>query len=324
MTTDEKRRKTENVDHWSQFSGIAIRAADELHSLYSFDPEDRADKALGNYPNPTRIIEALKILVDVMFPGRFSTGVNRSDDLLPFISERLIYVAELLGPELERAIPFRWMGTAVTREGPPPAEDPRAVAEQVLQSFFAALPTVRKSLIEDVKAAYRGDPAALTYAEIQMAYPGLLAIASHRIAHLLQRMNVPLIPRVMSEWTHTQTGIDINPSAEIGDAFFIDHGSGVVIGATAEIGNRVKIYQGATLGARSFEVDEHGNPVKRVKRHPTVEDDVIIYANAIILGGDTVVGKGSVIGSGACLAESVPPGSVVVSVRPELQIKPAK
>lgn len=308
-------------EDWSHFSTIALRAADELRPLYVFSQDDLPEKPLGAYPNPTRVIEALKILIDVMFPGRFSDGVRDEGELLPFISERLVYVAELLGPELERAIPFRWLGCAARKVGTVAGGDPRLSAEAVLNAFFSSLPEIRKLLIEDVSAAYRGDPAALTYAEIQVAYPGLIAVASHRLASRLQGLDVPIIPRIMSEWTHTQTGVDIHPSAKIGRSFFIDHCTGVVIGATAIIGDRVKIYQGTTLGARSFELDENGEPVKGIKRHPTVEDDVVIYANAIVLGGTTVIGRGSTIGGGVCVMESVPPGSVVISNRPELQIK---
>jgi serine O-acetyltransferase len=162
-----------------------------------------------------------------------------------------------------------------------------------MKAFFSALPNVRTLLVEDVRAAYEGDPAALTYAEIKLAYPGLVAITSHRLAHELYRLNVPIIPRIMSEWTHAQTGVDIHAGATIGHGFFIDHATGVVIGETAEIGNGVKLYQGVTLGAKSFPLDAHGNPIKHIKRHPTVKDNVVIYANATILGGDTIIGKGS-------------------------------
>jgi len=176
-------------------------------------------------------------------------------------------------------------------------------------------------ITEDTRAAYEGDPAALSFAEVQIAYPGLLAVVSHRIAHELYRQEVPIVPRVMSEWIHTKTGIDIHPGARIGHGFFIDHGTGVVIGETTEIGNRVKVYQGVTLGARSFPLDENGMPIKHIKRHPTVEEDVVIYSNASILGGDTVIGKGSTIGGNVFLMDSVPPHSVVAAIHPEPKVK---
>ncbi|HEY5621633.1 MAG TPA: serine O-acetyltransferase EpsC, partial [Pontiella sp.] len=170
---------------------------------------------------------------------------------------------------------------------------------------------VRRMLIEDVKAAYNGDPAALSYAEVKLAYPGLIAITSHRIAHELYKLDVPLIPRIMSEYTHSLTGIDIHPGATIGEGFFIDHGTGVVIGETCHIGNNVKLYQGVTLGAKSFPLDEHGRPIKHIQRHPTVEDDVVVYANSTILGGDTVIGKGTTVAGNVFLMQSTPPGSLV-------------
>ena len=186
-------------------------------------------------------------------------------------------------------------------------------AENILTAFFNALPKIRVAIIDDIQAAYNGDPAALSYAEVQLAYPGVLAIASHRLAHELYKLDVPIIPRIMSEWTHTQTGVDIHPGAKIGSGFFIDHATGVVIGETTTIGCNVKLYQGVTLGAKSFPLDETGNPIKHIQRHPTVEDDVVIYANATILGGDTVIGKGAVIGGNVFLTRSVAPGSKVIS-----------
>ena len=306
---------------WSDFSPVALKVAEELRPLYTFSEEDAPDKALGSYPNPTRVIEALKILIDIMFPGRFSSGVSKEAELFPFISERLVYVSELLGPEIEKAIPFRWNGEAIRKEGAPPPENAAAAAHKALEEFFQSLPRIRKQLVLDVRAAYEGDPAALTFAEIQMGYPGLIAISSHRIAHKLYKLNVPIIPRIMSEWTHTNTGADVHPGAEIGEAFFIDHCTGVVIGETAQIGKHVKMYQGVSLGAKSFPLDENGLPVKHIKRHPTVEDNVVLYANAVVFGGDTVIGKDSTLGGGVCVMESVPPGSLVLSGRPDLKIK---
>ena len=184
-----------------------------------------------------------------------------------------------------------------------------------------ALPEIRATLQEDIRAAYEGDPAARSTMEIVMSYPGLFAIAVHRLANTLHRAGVPLIPRVMSEHAHTRTGIDIHPGATIGSGFFIDHGTGVVIGETCVIGRRVKLYQGVTLGALSFAKDEDGNLVKGIKRHPDVEDRVIIYAGATILGGSTVIGHDSVIGANVWLIHSVPPNSKVYNREPEPLIK---
>jgi len=204
-------------------------------------------------------------------------------------------------------------------------EDVKAASFAVMAKFLERLPHVRELLVDDVQAAYDGDPAALTFAEVKLAYPGLLAITSHRLAHELYSLDVPIIPRIMSEWIHSQTGVDINPGARIGRAFFIDHATGVVIGETAEIGDNVKLYQGVTLGARSFPLDENGKPIKHIKRHPTVENNVVIYANATILGGDTVIGEGTTIGGNVFLMESVPPKHFVTSAHEsEPQIIPKK
>jgi serine O-acetyltransferase len=301
-----------------------------LLPLYNGRHEDRPDSLLSFYPNPTNITEALKVLIDAMFPGKISPGDIDADDLGLFLTRRLSHAWRILRPELERAIPFEWLGEAsrVEQESETRThtalKDARAIrleANRVMAEFMGVLPHVRQLLVEDVRAAYEGDPAALTYAEVQLASPGLLAVTSHRLAHELYKLNVPIVPRIMSEWTHAQTGVDIHPGATIGHGFFIDHATGVVIGETTHIGNRVKIYQGVTLGARSFPLDENGHPIKHIKRHPTVEDQVVIYANATILGGDTVIGAGSTIGGNVFLMESVPPNSFVANEHPELKIK---
>ena len=186
--------------------------------------------------------------------------------------------------------------------------------------FLEQLPDLRKILAMDVKAAYDGDPACKSLDEVIFCYPGLEAVSVHRLAHLLHELEVPLIPRMMTEWAHARTGIDIHPGATIGRYFFIDHGTGVVIGETTEIGDWVKLYQGVTLGARSFATDADGNLVRGIKRHPTIEDHVVIYANATILGGGTVIGHDSIIGSNVWLTRSVTPGSIVAMESPRLRI----
>jgi serine O-acetyltransferase len=188
-------------------------------------------------------------------------------------------------------------------------------AAEAVRCFLEALPRVRAQLAEDVEAAYEGDPAATGYAEILVAYPSLQAVTIYRLAHELHELGVPLLPRIMTEHAHALYGIDIHPGAKIGRRFFIDHGTGVVIGGTAELGDRVKLYQGVTLGALSFPRDAAGRMIRGRKRHPTIEDDVTIYAGATILGGDTVIGRGSTIGGNVWLHESVPPFTRV-------QIKP--
>ena len=199
---------------------------------------------------------------------------------------------------------------------------PGADAAALAGEFVAALPEVRRLVESDVAAAYEGDPAATSPMEVVMAYPGLLAVTIHRMAHVLYRLGVPIIPRIMSEIAHSKTGIDIHPGATIGERFFIDHGTGVVIGETCVIGRNVKLYQGVTLGALSFDKDpETGALVKGIKRHPDVEDNVVIYAGATILGGQTVIGHDSEIGGNVWLKDSIPPFSRVYNKPPAPTIK---
>ena len=194
-------------------------------------------------------------------------------------------------------------------------------AKEIVDDFVVALPEVRRLVETDVQAAYDGDPAATSRMEVVMAYPGLYAVTIHRLAHVLYKLKVPIIPRVMSELAHSKTGIDIHPGATIGERFFIDHGTGVVIGETTVIGRNVRLYQGVTLGGLSFEKDSNGALVKGLKRHPNIEDNVVIYANATILGGDTTIGHDSEIGGNVWIKESVPPYSRVYNKPPAPVIK---
>jgi len=189
-------------------------------------------------------------------------------------------------------------------------------------AFLEEMPKLRKVLAKDVVAAYEGDPAAKGYDEVIFSYPGVFAVSVYRIAHRLYHLDVPLIPRIMTEYAHSRTGIDIHPAAHIGERFFIDHGTGVVIGETTVIGNRVRIYQGVTLGALSLPRDAMEN-LRKVKRHPTIEDDVVIYSGTTILGGDTVIGARSVIGGNVWITESVPPDTRVFLKKPELVYRDA-
>lgn len=194
-------------------------------------------------------------------------------------------------------------------------------ATEITIQLIKTLPEIREKLNSDIQAAYNGDPAALSTEEILLSYPAIEVISIYRLAHELYVLKIPLIPRIMTEYAHQITGIDIHPGAQIGESFFIDHGTGVVIGETCTIGNNVKLYQGVTLGAKSFTLDEQGNPIKGVKRHPDIEDKVIIYAGATILGGDTVIGHDSIIGGNVWLTQSVPPYSKVYNAQPSPIIK---
>jgi serine O-acetyltransferase len=282
--------------------------ATQLVPLYAQEEADLPNRPLWAHPEIEQVIETLRLLSDVMFPGKH---LPEPADFRQFFIQQLNNTAEILHEEIEKALPFHWMGAADLHESRPPIEDIDQAAREIVNRFITTLPGVRAHLIEDVKAAYNGDPAALSYAEVKLAYPGLVAITSHRIAHELYKLDVPLIPRIMSEQTHSMTGIDIHPGATIGKGFFIDHGTGVVIGETCHIGNNVKLYQGVTLGAKSFPLDEHGRPIKHIQRHPTVEDGVVVYANSTILGGDTVIGHDSVVAGNVFLMQSIPPRSLV-------------
>ena len=292
-----------------------------LIPLYSDGSQDEAASLPGRSPTPGNIIEGLRILIDTIFPSRISPDKVVPSEIGIYLTRQVSHAWQLLRPEIERALPYRWLGEAARQEHQQQdRKNLHAESLALIEAFIRTLPEIRRSIIEDVQAAYTGDPAALTYAEVQLAYPGVLAIASHRLAHELYRLQIPILPRVMSEWTHAQTGADIHPGAKIGHGFFIDHATGVVIGETTVIGNGVKIYQGVTLGAKSFPLDANGHPIKHIKRHPTVEDDVVIYAHATILGGSTIIGKGSTIGGNVFLTESIPPNSLVVNEHPQLRI----
>ncbi len=271
-----------------------------------------------NLPGTAAIIAMLDKLLGVLYPGCHGAAPLALDSGREYVRKNLMEVATILHDQANRA--FEYVCRRIKCEECTDCEiKARAAATALLDS----LPTIRALLEQDIRAAYEGDPAAMSTMEVVMSYPGLYAITVHRLAHALYTHGVPLIPRVMSEEAHSRTGIDIHPGATIGPGFFIDHGTGVVIGETCRIGQRVKIYQGVTLGALSFAKDEAtGILVKGVKRHPDVEDNVVIYAGATILGGDTVIGHDSVIGGNVWLIHSVPPGSKVYNQTPKPVIRP--
>jgi serine O-acetyltransferase len=252
-------------------------------------------------------------LMSLMFPGFRGEALVNSDDLPETTRARMKAVYSRLKAEICKSF-----GRNHT------TKDIEAKAEEILDAFLNQLPELRKLIWQDIDAAYEGDPAARSYEEIVLAYPSLEAIAIQRMAHLLYDKDLPLIPRMMTEWAHSRSGIDIHPGAKIGPHFFIDHGTGVVIGETCEIGARVKLYHVVTLGARSFEKDEQGRIKKGGKRHPTVEDDVTIYPNSTVLGGETVIGARSTIGGNVFLVQSVPPDSLVYYEEKQLRIIPKR
>ncbi len=255
-------------------------------------------------------------LVAVLFPGCHGEESVHASCLPAFIRERLTGVSEALHRQAAKAMRYQCTVTPCRD-----CDDCDERAVRATANLMNDLPNLKQVFQRDLRAAYDGDPAARSMMEVVMSYPGFYAIVVHRIAHRLYCDGVPLIPRILSERAHSLTGIDIHPGARIGSDFFIDHGTGVVIGETTVIGDRVKIYQGVTLGALSFSKDPDGNPVKGVKRHPDVEDDVTIYSGATILGGQTLIGARSVIGANVWLNHSVPPDSTVYNQQPKPLIR---
>jgi serine O-acetyltransferase len=264
----------------------------------------RVTGGVSALPSREAVANAVEGLLAVLFPGYFGETVGLAAESLPFhVGAALDRAVRTLTEQVRCALCF-----VCEDRDPARCPDCERRADGIVDEFVARLPDVRRVLATDVQAAYVGDPAATSPAETILCYPGVLALAYQRLAHELYALGVPVLPRMVTEHAHSLTGIDIHPGARIGERFFIDHGTGVVIGETSVIGNGVRLYQGVTLGALSFPLDEHGHPVKGIPRHPIVEDDVIIYAGATVLGRITV-GAGSVIGGNVWLTRSVPPGS---------------
>ncbi len=253
-------------------------------------------------PDRRAVVRVIKELQSVLFPMCFSRENPEMED-----AELLEKAVEDLREQAMAAFCFDGYGK--------PAAEP--MADDAVERFLKRLPEVKRLLLNDMEALYEGDPAAKRREEVMICYPGFYAISIFRLAHELYLLNMPLIPRIMTEFAHEKTGIDIHPGATIGEYFFIDHGTGIVVGETTVIGDHVKLYQGVTLGAKSFELDPDGNPVKGIKRHPNIGNHVVIYANATILGGGTTIGENCVIGGNCWLTHSVKPGSVVAYKAPE-------
>jgi serine O-acetyltransferase len=274
-------------------------------------------KEFGGRELPSK--QTLKAIVDdlcgILFPMRLGPADLRQEGEDIFIAFTLDKVLSVLYEQVRLSLFYeaRYRASATSRDSDYQPDQPRmeALAREIVQNFADALPVIRRMLDSDVQAAYDGDPAARSVDEVLLCYPGVLAVTYHRLAHQLYISHVPLLARMIAELAHSATGIDIHPGAQIGSRFFIDHGTGVVIGETTIIGERVRIYQAVTLGAKRFETDEAGNLQKEYARHPIVEDDVVIYAGATILGR-VVIGKGSVIGGNVWLTRSVAPNSQIM------------
>ena len=264
----------------------------------------------SNLPGQKAIHAVLEQLIAILFPGCHGHSPFSEQDIAKELSDRMTHTMRTLWEQIHHAFEYQCKIEECEHCGK--CEEK---TDSTIINVLNAITETKSMLQNDIVAAYEGDPAAKSTMEVVMSYPGVYAVIVHRIAHIFYANDVPLIPRIMSEHAHSRTGIDIHPGAQIGPGFFIDHGTGVVIGETSIIGSNVKLYQGVTLGAVSFEKDENGNPVKGIKRHPNIEDDVVIYAEATILGNITI-GKGAEIGGNVWLTHSVPPGAKVYNHQP--------
>jgi serine O-acetyltransferase len=275
---------------------------------------------LSHKPLPSRdgIVSILEDFLDILYPGIWRRQNLHMGNVEYHVGDLIDGLHDKLILQISRAL--RHEHDCVPAESRPNL-DLEAIAQQKSVELLRRVPDLRTILETDVQAAFEGDPAAKSYHEVIFCYPGLEAVTIYRIAHELLLLGVPLVPRMMTEYAHSKTGIDIHPGARIAPGFFIDHGTGVVIGETCDIGKNVKLYQGVTLGALSFPRDSAGNIIRGMKRHPTLEDDVVVYANATILGGDTVIGQRAVIGSNVWLMQSVAPHTVVTLEKPQLRFR---
>jgi serine O-acetyltransferase len=270
-------------------------------------------------PSKKVVIEVLEDLITVLFPGYLGKEDITKANIKYFLGTTLASVYTRLTSEVEKSL--KYICRKIT-------ECPRDVclkrAQVVVKELLEEIPEIREVLSGDIEAAYSGDPAAVSTEEVILSYPCVLAITTYRIAHELYLRGIPLIPRIMSEHVHSLTGIDIHPGAKIGKNFFIDHGTGVVIGETTEIGDNVKLYQGVTLGALSFPKDEKGQIIRGIKRHPTIGNNVVIYSGATLLGADAIIGDNVVIGGNVWITSPVAPGTKITIARPELKYKKKK
>lgn len=296
----------------SDYTHTLTQAVSELSDNRSYEGLFHQYKDGDPLPSGKSLRRIVELAREILFPGYFGNSTVHQRTINYHIGVNVEEVFGLLTEQIQAGLCFGLENN--------PSENTikkipdRDTAASIAARFISKLPEIRRILATDVEAAYYGDPAATCFGEIICCYPIIRAITNYRIAHELYMLNVPLIPRIITEMAHSETGIDIHPGAQIGHHFTIDHGTGVVIGATCIIGNNVKLYQGVTLGAKSFPLDENGNPIKGIARHPILEDDVIVYSNATILGRITI-GKGATIGGNIWVTESVPAGARIVQRR---------
>lgn len=315
QSTSDNRNSEQTLD----------KVAAEIHGSLVFPKSSH----VAPIPEFDSLVDLILRLKAIVYPG-FRSNESSSEKVLAGLRSQIDEAHQLISRQVAIAIARHFEAcedmTLHDYGGISPGkltmpENIMEFSQQISTDYIRKMPEIRASLLTDVKAAYLGDPACKNHDEVILCYPGLNAITVHRLAHELYKLNVPFIPRMMAEWVHGETGVDIHPGATIGNHFFIDHGTGVVIGETCIIGEHVKIYQGVTLGALSFPQDEMGQLVRDSKRHPTIQDNVVIYANATVLGGKTVVGRDSVVGSSVWLTESVAPSTTVTMEKPKLKIR---
>ncbi len=266
-------------------------------------------------PSRDEIIRCVQMLLQLFYPGYYGRQDLTDETIRYHVGCLLTELRAVLARQVELCLCHQ----AEACEGC--TDSCSGEAQRVTEALLTKLPALRRTLLTDVQAAFDGDPAAANLDEVILAYPGLLAVTVYRVAHELYSMGVPLMPRIMSEWAHTNSGADIHPGAQIGASFFIDHATGIVIGETSHLGASVKLYQGVTLGALSHPKDDRGRVIRGTKRHPTVEDGATLYANATVLGGQTVVGEGSIVGGSVFVTKSIPKGAKVAMKPPELLVK---
>ena len=283
---------------------IITSTVEKLADIASLTKMFDQDSEIFRMPSEKILAEIIDIVRDIIFPYHYGDTPVYADTLKYYIGVRVDRLSRLIHEQIQIGLEYECNKCKNSAEE----------ADRITERFIDTLPRLREILGTDVIAAYNGDPAAKNHGEIISCYPVIKALTNYRVAHELLLLGVPLIPRMLTEMAHSETGIDIHPGAQIGDYFTIDHGTGVVIGETCIIGKNVKLYQGVTLGARSFPLDESGNPIKGIPRHPILEDDVIVYSNATILGRITI-GKGAVVGGNIWVTQDVPAGASITQKR---------
>lgn len=293
-------------DHFDSKLALVI---DQLANPHTFNPVCHEHRLGEPLPSIDQLKKMVGLIRELLFPGYFGDTSWRSNTVKHYMGVYVDELYELLSEQILAGLCF-----TCDRSAEVDLDEHSSNARSLAADFIAYLPEIRRLLVTDVEATFLGDPAANSRSEVIFCYPTIRAISNYRIAHRLLELGVPLIPRIISEMGHSETGIDIHPGATIGESFSIDHGTGVVIGSTCIIGNNVKLYQGVTLGAKSFPLDDEGNPIKGIPRHPIVEDDVIIYAQATILGRIRI-GKGSVIGGNVWVTNNLPPNSKIIQFK---------